>query len=206
MFKWIKKIKKNSKANFTTGIIIGIFITASGVYASTLINAKDVTYDNSTFDAPSTNVQDVLEDLYNKANDLLENEPRYAFGMPNRSSSLDFQEVISSTGSRAIVRKLGNQLSACIYRNEQLFCLKAGEKNWDANVSVLNETVFPNSTCSPVTNVGSSEEKFIACRDHTSDQSFECEAYSTGKVLCWDGLTGKRCTVKDDDAGCHEGW
>ena len=64
MFKWIKKIKKNSKANFTTGIIIGIFITASGVYASTLINAKDVTYDNSTFDAPSTNVQDVLEDLY----------------------------------------------------------------------------------------------------------------------------------------------
>lgn len=60
-----KKIFKNLKINFVTGLIIGAVLAGSGVYAATLVNSKNVTYDNSTSKASSTNVQDALDELYN---------------------------------------------------------------------------------------------------------------------------------------------
>ncbi len=66
MIKKIKKIFTNSKVTFTFGIIFGLLLAAGGVYATTLANSKDVTYDNSNSTLTSTNVQDAIDELYGK--------------------------------------------------------------------------------------------------------------------------------------------
>ena len=67
MFKLLRKIFKNSRVNFLTGIMVGIVIAASGVYAATLVNSKNVTYNNANSTLSSTNVQDALDELYKKS-------------------------------------------------------------------------------------------------------------------------------------------
>ena len=114
---------------------------AGGVYAATLVNSKDVFYDNANSTLSSTNVQGAIDELYTKSKNLL---PRYAFGTPTDSSPTDFKEVIASSDSNVFVRKIGSQLSVCLYRNEQLFCLKNGVENWGTNQKILTvSNIYP---------------------------------------------------------------
>ena len=175
-----KKIFKNLKINFVTGLIIGVVLAGSGVYAVALDSSNNVTYDNSTSKSSSTNVQDALDELYNNT---FFSEPRYEFGTPNASSSTDFNKVILSSGSNVFVRKIGSQLSVCLYRNEQLLCLKNGAKNWETNQKILTTTTFPGATC----DVSSSSARCY-------DASFDCDAYSDGGVYC---------NVSDGDLSCR---
>ena len=179
-----KKIFKNLKINFVTGLIIGAVLAGSGVYAVALDNSNNVTYDNSTSKASSTNVQDALDELYNNT---FFSEPRYEFWTPNASSSIDFNKVILSSGSNAFVRKIGSQLSVCLYRNEQLLCLKNGVKNWATNQKILTTATFPGATC----DVDSSS---VFCYD----DSFICNATPEGYVSCSDRNAGLHCSVYAD--------
>ena len=188
MFKLLRKILKNPKVNFATGIMIGVVIAGSGVYAATLVNSKNVTYDNSTSKASSTNVQDALDGVYNA---FLSYE-FYEFGTPTFSSQIDFKKVISSSGSNVFVRKKGKQLSVCLYRNEQLLCLKSGEENWEMNQEILTTTTFSGATCS-------ASSSSASC----NDDSFYCDAGSNGFVSCRDNDVGFRCAVLvDGTASC----
>lgn len=179
-----KKIFKNLKINFVTGLIIGAVLAGSGVYAVALDSSNNVTYDNSTSKASSTNVQDALDELYNNT---FFSEPRYEFGTPNASSSTDFNKVILSSGSNAFVRKIGSQLSVCLYHNEQLLCLKNGVKNWATNQKILTTATFPGATC----DVDSSS---VFCYD----ESFICNATPEGYVSCSDYDDNLDCNVDGD--------
>ena len=184
--KKVKNLFKNSKTRFILGLILGIILTGGGVYAATIGNSKDVFYDNATSNLSSTNVQDALDELYDKINNRL---TTYAFGTPTINSPVDFQEVIASSGSNVFIKKQGSQLSVCLYYNNRLFCMKNGTENWETNKAMLNTTTFPGTTCPSPTSSSSA-----SCYD----DSFSCEAYSNGAVCCYDNDAGLFCGVHAD--------
>ena len=61
--------KKNYNYKILVGLVIGIFLSVTGVYAATTYigNGVDLTYDNSKSGLSSTNVQDALDELYGKS-------------------------------------------------------------------------------------------------------------------------------------------
>ena len=67
MYKKIKKIVGSRRTTFIVGLVLGIIVSASGVYAANTIYSKNVTYDNSNSGLSATNVQDAL------VNDLIDN-------------------------------------------------------------------------------------------------------------------------------------
>ena len=64
----MKKISKFIKGNykFLIGVIVGLLLSGTGVYAANTIYSKNVTYDNSNSGLSATNVQDALDETYNK--------------------------------------------------------------------------------------------------------------------------------------------
>ena len=62
-------MKKSYNYKIILGLMIGIILSASGVYAATTYigNGVDLTYDNSKSGLSSTNVQDALNELYGKS-------------------------------------------------------------------------------------------------------------------------------------------
>ena len=64
MKKIIKFIKHNYK--FIIGFMFGLIVASSSVYAANTIYSKNVTYDNSNSGLSATNVQDALDETYNK--------------------------------------------------------------------------------------------------------------------------------------------
>ena len=186
MLKKRKSLFKNSKTKFILGIILGIILTGGGVYAATIGNSKDVFYDNATSNLSSTNVQDALDELYDKINNRL---TTYAFGIPTINSSADFQEVIASSGSNVFVKKQGSQLSVCLYYNNRLFCMKNGTENWETNKAMLNTTTFPGASCA-------ASSSSAGCYD----DSFICYAYSYGYVPCNAHDADLYCDVRADGA------
>ena len=65
MLNKFKKIFKGRRSIFTVGLILGVIVSASGVYAANTVYSKNVTYDNSNSGMESTNVQDALDETYN---------------------------------------------------------------------------------------------------------------------------------------------
>ena len=190
MFKFMKKLFNHSKVNFLVGMIVGIIIMAGGVYAATLVNSKDVFYDNANSTLSSTNVQGAIDELYTKSKNLL---PRYDFLTPTDSSPTDFKEVIASYGSNLFLRKIGSQLSVCLYYNNDLFCMKSGTANWETNKAMLNTAAFPGATCS-------ANSDGASC----NDGSIRCYAYSNGNVSCYDDDAASRCVAYADGlVGCE---
>ena len=63
------KKKKSYNYKILVGLVIGIFLSVTGVYAATTYvgNGVDLTYDNSKSGLSSTNVQDALDELYGKS-------------------------------------------------------------------------------------------------------------------------------------------
>ena len=64
----MKKISKFIKNNykFLIGVIVGLLLSGTGVYAANTIYSKNVTYDNSNSGLSATNVQDALDETYTK--------------------------------------------------------------------------------------------------------------------------------------------
>ena len=64
----MKKISRFIKNNykFLIGVIVGLLLSGTGVYAANTIYSKNVTYDNSNSGLSATNVQDALDETYTK--------------------------------------------------------------------------------------------------------------------------------------------
>ena len=61
----MKKIIKIIKQN-TIGFILGLIVTGTSVYATTVILGSNILYDNASSKLTSTNVQDAIDELYDK--------------------------------------------------------------------------------------------------------------------------------------------
>lgn len=62
-------LKKRSKAQiFIFGLIVGLIIMGTSVYAVIYYQSSEVSYNNSSSGSSATNVQGALDDLYNKCN------------------------------------------------------------------------------------------------------------------------------------------
>ncbi len=62
-----KKLK--STIRFLIGITLGIIVSAVGVYAATIIGkGSNLTYDNTSSNLSSTNIQDALDELKSSLN------------------------------------------------------------------------------------------------------------------------------------------
>ena len=204
MFKWIKKILKNQKINFTMGIVLGIILTATGVYATTLINSKNVVYDNSNSTLSSNNVQDSLDELYERAkNDMV---TRYDIIFPTDESTTNYQDIVDNEGKRTFLKKRGNQLSCCIVTlptkliKSELLCLKGGINYWNENKAILNDTIAPDTTCTENFNT-TNEISSINCESMIRD--FNLTATNEGVVQC-DARSHTACETNGTDAQCLE--
>ena len=105
-------IKNNSK--LLLGIIIGIAISGTGVYATILYASSDVGYDNTGSGMSATNVQDALDELYTKSQNVVVD-----------ANSIDFNTVRINTGKTILASRKG----VCINRNDILNCFKIN--NWN---------------------------------------------------------------------------
>ena len=94
----MKKVKKLTKGNFklVIGIIVGMVIAGTTVYAATIISGNDVSYSNTTSGLKSTTVQEAIDEIYEKSKTHCPDGYEctksyyYAFGRPTTSSTTDY--------------------------------------------------------------------------------------------------------------------
>ena len=107
MLKRIKKIIRNRRIIFITGLVLGIIVSASGVYAANTIYAKNVTYDNSNSGLKATNVQDALDETYAKC------VPTTIVDIMKKDAILDtrinFHEISSDTNGKGVYIRSGTE-------------------------------------------------------------------------------------------------
>lgn len=196
MLSKIKKVLTIPKVNFVTGLMIGIIIMATGVYAATLVNSKNVTYNTANSTLSSTNVQDALDELYEKTN----NKMIYFFGdtYSAGSSALgyksyltsDFMKIVNGLNSNVFTSiDINGEKSACIYLNNKVTCLKVGQDNVKANKTLMN-TSFSGATCGMALNGNA----YLCQTD-----SFICKVMINGMVTCIDSDAKLTCDVNVDD-------
>ena len=101
-------LKKNYR--FIIGIVIGILLTGTSVYAANTIYSKNVTYDNSGSGLSSVNVQDALDELYLKMYPSRFYKKLYESAVRDDKSStyvssndgIDFSEISSNTNGKGL--------------------------------------------------------------------------------------------------------
>ena len=103
-----KILKKNYR--FIIGIVIGILLTGTSVYAANTIYSKNVTYDNSNSKLSSSNVQDALDELYLKMYPSQFYKKLYESAVRDDKSStyvssndgIDFSKISSDTNGKGL--------------------------------------------------------------------------------------------------------
>ncbi len=195
------KLRKNYK--FILGMIFGIVISASSVYAATVLTSKEVSYDNTNSKLSSTNVKDAIDEVNEKATTKLEEAEKscpdgyecnkipllkyFAFIRGDFTAEQIKSENITDFSSItkhsfAMFDEDGKINGVCI-NDGNLFCLKTSD--YDNSVSKLKEH-FGESSCSI------SENRFTC----DSNQDFYCDAWDGG-VECSEMVTYSRCTAYD---------
>ena len=101
----MKKIKIFVKNNIKLliGILIGISIAGSiGVYAATVIASASVSYDNSTSGLEATNLQDALDETYNKLKSTEFNIGDYVSMTPTKTTFIVPMTLTEYTSNQTI--------------------------------------------------------------------------------------------------------
>ena len=169
----MKKVKKFLIGNIKTVVafILGIIISGTTVYAATILFASNqVSYDNTSSGMSATNVQDALDELYTKAQNMVPIDP-------NTFNTNTKKTVYASSKG------------VCIKRNNKLNCFKIN--NWSEEQNHIQQ-VFSDISC----NVNSSyvdcnasdfhcyvrSNGYVYCNDQ-SDRSL-CDVPADGSVYC----------------------
>ena len=166
----MKFIKNNSK--LLIGIIIGMVLSGTTVYAATQIMASDVLYDNTNSGLTSTNVQAAVDELTTRANTWID------------PSILNGKGYYINT-ARSIIATSGGIL---LIRGGQTHFIKSD--NWSVEKDHIQQ-IFTgeNDKCSI-------QSELISC--YNSD--FDCTVCSDGYVECTDYTNGgvSYCGVEGD--------
>lgn len=91
------KLKKFLIKNYTLffGVIFGIILSSVSVYAVSIINSKDVSYSNTSSGLNSTDVQDAIDELKLKVDQI----GKYTYSNPNISAAYIQDSSTCITGS-----------------------------------------------------------------------------------------------------------
>ena len=149
----------------------------------------------STTAGINENESESQESLENNGNELESQTPAepvtlkyYAFGLPDATSSTNYNDVITSSGSKVFVQLEEEQLSVCIYRNNTLECFK----NYDYDEEVAHmKKIF-------------GEANYVRNNSYAyAADDFGCSAASSGLVYCYDDASDHYCYVRDNgDVSC----
>ena len=186
MKRILSAIKKNYK--FGLGIVVGLTIAGTGVYAATAISGTNVEYNNTNSKLTATTVQGAIDEIYEKSKThcpdgyicTLPPSPHYAFGTPTTESTTDY----TTLGSNVFVRLDTDNTKAVCINDGGLFCIK--NNDYENSVAAI-KAHFGEENCSS----GSSS---VTCESG----SFLCAAYSIGYVGCLDNSTNVHCSVDSD--------
>ena len=153
----MKGIQKFIKTNIKIllGIIIGVLISGSVVFAATIvIDASQVTYNNSNTSLTSTNIKDVLDELYTKSNSsyyllkkykTLSETPKY-YVCNNRNVPTTESSTTPPTCTTVYVGLYEDgQYGICIKKDGKQHCFRYN--NWLVEKEHI-EDVFPEVNCS----------------------------------------------------------
>lgn len=195
-----EKFIKNEK--YILGIITGILISGTTVYAATIISAVNVSYSNTSSKLSSTNVQNAIDELYDKAKNNCPDgyeciKVRYAFGEPTDSSPSSFDEVRQTFPMTAVaVRLLNGSKSICIYRGSK--SIECFANNSTTTEITHMQEVYGTNNCAEK-NAGNNT-KYLECNNSNTI----CQAYSNGIINCYTSDTGYGCYIlADNSVNCN---
>ncbi len=198
----MSKINNILKNNIKRIIGITLVITITyviGVGASSLIEANEVLYDNTTSKLISTNVQSAIDELNTKANEYILGSPiYYAYGQykgwcNTTNTSCNFYEDFPETNTTPptdykvyAAKYEDGQYGSCINKDGKEYCFRA--RNWTVENEYIQE-VFRDGSC-----------ELYMSYTQCSTTSLLCRVYAEGYVLCSDLEARKYCAVYSD--GC----
>ncbi len=165
---------------YIIGVIIGIVLSSSVVFAATLIDSKDVTYTPSDNEFNVSNVESALDELYEKYANYINPENNDLFNS-------DYTIVgVNSTGN-IIAAKQG----VCIQRNGKINCFKINNYN---NEKEHIQQVFSDVECTigPYNNKPSYEITECIAND------YKCSVINMGHVNCYDVSNNSNCGVDNE--------
>ena len=137
----MKLIKNNIR--IIIGIIIGIVVSATTVYATnTLFDASQISYFIRQY-APLSNASSKIDELYEKTSNcgIKNNKIYFEFGEPTEISTRDY----TTLEHKVFIAKNGNNKAVCIVKDNRLHCF---DKNggWKVEGAHLKQ-VFGDSKC-----------------------------------------------------------
>ena len=113
----------------------------------------------------------------------------YEFGKPTTLSSTNYLDVIEK--SKVFVKLEEQQLSVCIYRNDELQCLK--NNNYDEELNHL-KNIFGSDNCMTY-------DESTGCNDN----NFSCKVYQNGEVFCVNLNNSYSCDIyANNDVECFD--
>ena len=168
-------IKKNTKL-LVALIVWTIIISGITVYATTTYQANTVIYDNTSSNMASNNVQDALDELYERAITSID------------SSYIDIATLQTNTNKTIIASSAG----VCINRNGSISCFKKGNYNVEKEhlQRIFSDT--PNS-CTVYAD-------YVGCDDGV----FACDVDSDGWLYCgYNDTVYEECDVLNTGVDCY---
>ena len=196
----MKGIQKFIKTNIKIllGIIIGVLISGSVVFAATIaIDAAQVTYNNSNTSLTSTNIKDVLDELYTKGNssyyllkkyESLSGTPKY-YGYKEKNTPTTESPTTTPTCTTVYGGLYEDgQYGLCIKKDGKQHCFRY--KNWLVEKEHIKE-VFSEKECKYNYEY---EQYIVRC---TTNQ-WNCYVASDGALFCVDFNTMGFGEVKAD--------
>lgn len=187
-----KLIKSNIK--LIIGILIGMVLSITTVYAATILFASNqVSYSNTTSGLSATNVQSAIDELYTKASTWINpnnmgTPTNYIFGGSNKPTTSS--PTTPPSGKNVYLGLYADsQYGVCIKRNGTQHCFRYN--NWMAEKEHIQK-VFSDVSCYVYSS-------FVGC--NASD--FSCNVNSYGNVSCTDYGRNEYCSVNGDGSvGC----
>lgn len=186
----MNKIKNLIKKKYKVIIsfFLGMFVAGTTVFAAThYFAATDTTYTNSNSTLSSTNVNDALDELYNKTKMMVNT------GYISTFSNLKFSSNKKIMASNYMV---------CINyyaNNYSVVCFKYN--NFQVEKYRIRR-VFERGNCTVTGgDFHSSNDPGTTTKVSCTANNFTCEVQKTGYVYC--GTAGKSCYISSGTATCN---
>ena len=179
----MKKFVRNNY-KLLIGIIIGVILSVTGVYAATILyNSNAVGFDNTSSGMEATNVQDAIDELYtdvNSGNLWLKKYKRMAV----KPTNYIFDGTNLPTTASPTTPPSGKNVYLGLYEDEQIgVCIKRNGKehcfrynNWIAEAKHLEEL------CSETNDYLAIDPYYVTC----SASDIEFRIYSNGNITGFD--------------------